>query len=175
MAHFHFALVPVTFLGFFAGIYHYFPKMWGRMLNEKLGVVHFVGTVIGTCVTFIPQFQLGLMGMNRRIPDPNVYEFLREGKPLQAYSTYGLILLLAFQLPFIFNFFYSMFAGKVADRNPWNATTLEWNTASPPPHGNFDTPQIVYRDPYVYSPEGGKGDFTPQSVPDSEAPVPTHA
>jgi cytochrome c oxidase subunit I len=166
VAHFHFALVPVTFYGFFAGIYHYFPKMWGRMMNEGLGVVHFIGTTVGACLTFIPQFQLGIMGMQRRIPDPNAYEFLRGGKSLQEYSTIGLLVLLAAQLPFIFNFFYSMSKGKVAERNPWSATTLEWNTASPPPHGNFDQPQVVYRDPYVYSPEGGKDDFTPQHVPD---------
>jgi cytochrome c oxidase subunit I len=173
VAHFHFALVPVTFLGFFAGIYHYFPKMWGRMLDEKLGVIHFLGTVVGTCVTFLPQFNLGLMGMQRRIPDPTFYEFLREGQPLQRYSTFGLLILLGFQLPFILNFFMSMARGKVASRNPWNATTLEWNTASPPPHGNFDTPQVVYRDAYVYSPEGGKDDFLPQNAPDA-ANAPAH-
>jgi cytochrome c oxidase subunit I len=176
VAHFHFALVPVTFLGFFAGIYHYYPKLYGKMLNEPLGVLHFLGTCVGTCVTFIPQFKLGLMGMHRRIPDPTAYEFLKDGQGLHQYSTYGLLILLASQLPFIFNFFYSMANGKVAGRNPWNATTLEWNTESPPPHGNFDTPQVVYHDPYVYSRDGDKNDFTPQNAPEaSTAPVPQHA
>jgi cytochrome c oxidase subunit 1 len=162
VAHFHYTLVPIVFLASFAGIYHWFPKMFGRHMNETLGQLHFAGTFFFVNLTFLPLFRLGMMGHHRRIADPNHYEFLRSGQPLQVLATIGVIGLLASQIPFIWNFFHSMLRGRAAERNPWNATTLEWNTASPPPHGNFDAAPSIYRGPYVYSPPGDGPDWVPQ-------------
>jgi cytochrome c oxidase subunit 1 len=116
---------------------------------------------------FLPQFNLGLMGHHRRIAVPTVYEFLStpEALNLQHISTLGTYLLLAAQVPFIFNFFYSMFKGEIASANPWGATTLEWACPSPPPHGNFEKQPVVYHDPYVYSPPDREADFVPQNEP----------
>jgi len=177
VAHFHYTLFPIVFIGTFTGIYHWFPKMFGRMLNRKLGILHFIGTLGFLNMVFIPQFRLGMMGHHRRIANPNMFDFLKDGEYLQVASTIGLIGLMLSQVPFIFNFFYSMYAGPVADRNPWNATTLEWNTPSPPGHGNFEEPPRVYRGPYVYSPPGDGPDYIPQHTPPTaiEAGVPGSA
>jgi cytochrome c oxidase subunit 1 len=165
VAHFHYTLFPIVFLAPFAGLYHWFPKLFGRLMNERLGKLHFAGTFVFVNVTFLPMFNLGLMGMQRRISETKHFDYLRDGGDLQKLSTYGLIGLVVFQLPFIWNFFHSIFRGEVADRNPWRATTLEWNTSSPPPHGNFEVPPVVHHDPYVYSPEGVDDDFIPQHAP----------
>ncbi|RMH38820.1 MAG: cytochrome c oxidase subunit I [Deltaproteobacteria bacterium] len=168
VAHFHYTLVPSVFFGTFAGIYHWFPKMWGRRLNETLGKLHFLGTFVFFNMVFLPQFKLGVMGHHRRIADPSlVYDFLKGGQDLQVLSTVGVIGLLLTQVLFIFNFFYSMKAGKKADRNPWQATTLEWAAPSPPPHGNFDEVPQVYRGAYEYSLPGDGPDFVPQWQADS--------
>jgi cytochrome c oxidase subunit 1 len=167
VAHFHYTLFPIVFLGSFAGFYHWYPKMFGRMLSEPLGKLHFVGTFLFANLTFLPLFRLGLMGHHRRIANPNTYEYLRSGQTLQVLATVGVIGLLASQIPFIFNFFVSMKRGRVAERNPWQAATLEWNTASPPVHGNFGEEPVVYRGPYVYSPPGDGPDFVPQHLPPS--------
>ena len=162
VAHFHYTLFPIVFLGSFAGLYHWFPKMFGRMMSEKMGVLHFWATFIFVNMVFIPQFRLGLMGHHRRIANPLAFDFLKDGQSLQVISTIGVIGLLVGQVPFVWNFFHSMFRGALAERNPWKATTLEWNTASPPPHGNFDEPPSVHRGPYVYSPPGDGPDWVPQ-------------
>jgi cytochrome c oxidase subunit 1 len=106
-----------------------------------------------------------MMGHHRRIANPLMFDFLQPAQPIQVLSTIGVIGLLLFQLPFIFNFFWSMKKGMPAERNPWQATTLEWNTASPPGHGNFDGPVEVFRGAYVYSPPGDGPDFVPQHEP----------
>ena len=165
VAHFHYTLFPIVFLGAFAGIYHWYSKMFGRELNSLLGRLHCIGTLVFLNVTFLPLFRLGMMGHQRRIPNPGLFDFLKDGQHLQVTATVGVIGLLLSQLPFIFNFFYSMARGAQAERNPWQATTLEWNTASPPPHGNFDEPPSVYRGPYVYSPPDDGPDWVPQHVP----------
>ncbi len=168
VAHFHYTLVPIVLFASFSGIYHWYPKIFGRYLSEKLGWLHFAGTYLFFNVTFIPQFSLGLMGHHRRIANPLIYDFLHEGQGLQVMSTVGLIGMLISQIPFVYSFFNSMVRGPRAERNPWQATTLEWATASPPPHGNFDEPQACYRGPYVYSPPGDGPDWIPQNQPHSE-------
>jgi len=167
VAHFHYTLYPLVFLAGSAGIYHWFPKLFGRMMDERLGKVHFWGTMVFFNMIFLPQFNLGMMGHHRRIAIPTKFEFLSTPTALQLQdlSTIGLVGLLVVQIPFVWNFFYSMWKGAVASSNPWNATTLEWQCPSPPPHGNFATPPVSYRGPYVYSPEGVEADFIPQDQP----------
>jgi cytochrome c oxidase subunit I len=162
VAHFHYTLFPIVFLAPFAGLYFWFPKLFGRMMNPTLSWLHLVGTIVFFNLTFLPQFELGMMGMHRRIADPSVWEFLRAGEHLQVLSTIGAIGLIVSQLPLIVNLVHSVLRGRAADRNPWRATTLDWATASPPPHGNFDRPLVVVRGPYVYSPPGIEQDFLPQ-------------
>jgi cytochrome c oxidase subunit 1 len=156
LAHFHYTLFPITFLAGFAGIYYWFPKMFGRMMNETWGKIHFAVTIISFNIIFFPLFGQGLAGHQRRIFDPTLFDYLQKSHPLHIVATIGLVVMLAGQIPFFFNFFISMFRGKAADRNPWRAATLEWIAPSPPGHGNFETEPIVHRGPYDYSLPGFK-------------------
>jgi cytochrome c oxidase subunit 1 len=165
VAHFHYTLFPIVVLAPFAGVYHWFPKMFGKEMNKGLGYLHLGLTLVFFNLTFLPQFSLGMMGHHRRIANPSMFEHLRPGQHLQEYSSIGAIGLLIAVLPFVVNFFWSLSRGKAAERNPWRATTLEWDTASPPPHGNFDAPPVAAHGPYVYSPEGDGEDFVPQGAP----------
>jgi cytochrome c oxidase subunit 1 len=151
VAHFHYTLFSNVFFGGFAGIYFWFPKMFGRMMNETLGKIHFWLTFIFFNGVFIPMHLVGLGGMMRRISNPMQYEFLKPIEPLNMFITLMAILLILTQLVFVVNFFWSMMRGQVAEDNPWQANTLEWTTASPPPHANFATAPAVYRWPYDYS------------------------
>jgi cytochrome c oxidase subunit 1 len=173
VAHFHYTLYPLVFLAGSAGVYHWFPKLFGRLMDEKLGLVHFLGTMVFFNLTFLPQFNLGLMGHHRRIAVPTAYEFLSSDTALwlQDLSTIGAAGLLAAQVPFIWNFFWSMFRGAEAGANPWRTTTLEWQCPSPPPHGNFETPPICHRGPYEYSPPDTDDDFLPQNLPPAARPA----
>ena len=165
VAHFHYTLFPAVILAMFGGIYHWFPKMFGRMMNEGLGLAHFGLTIVFFNLTFLPQFALGFRGHHRRIANPESFDWLADMQGLNVLSTIGSIGLLLAQIPFVINFFHSMFAGKQAGRNPWQATTLEWITPSPPGHGNFEEAPVVYRGPYVYSPPDSEKDWQPQHLP----------
>ncbi len=165
VAHFHYTLFPVTFFGGFAGLYFWFPKMFGRMMNETLGKVHFFFTFVCFNFVFIPLFLAGLKGNPRRIYETSSYDFLKPVQHIHVIATIAAIGLLIGQLPFIVNFFYSMMRGEKAVANPWQANTLEWTTDSPPPHENFRTMPIVYRDPYEYSVPGAPSDWIPQNEP----------
>ena len=165
VAHFHYTLFPVTFFGGFAGLYFWFPKMFGRMMNETLGKIHFFFTFVCFNFVFIPLFLAGLKGNPRRIYETSSYDFLKPVQHIHVIATIAAIGLLIGQLPFIINFFYSMMRGKIATSNPWQANTLEWTTDSPPPHENFRTMPIVYRDPYEYSVPGAPSDWIPQNEP----------
>ncbi|HYJ32842.1 MAG TPA: cbb3-type cytochrome c oxidase subunit I [Candidatus Binatia bacterium] len=164
VAHFHYALIPPVFFSLFAGIYYWYPKMFGRMLNETLGKIHFWGTFLFVNVTFMPMFGLGLRGYPRRTFDPRVFAHLGDLHPLQLAATLGTIGLLLFQIPFVLNFFGSLRFGAVAGKNPWRANTLEWTVPSPPGHGNFEGTPVVYRGPYEYSAPGRDADWFPQDV-----------
>jgi cytochrome c oxidase subunit I len=168
IAHFHYTFFPIAFIGGFCGITYWFPKMFGRMMNETLGKIHFWGTVIGFNVVFLPLFVSGFAGEHRRMYDYRLFaELATPGMQyLRVIATLGLLMMLAFQPLFLFNFFHSLFKGKVASANPWQANTLEWLTPSPPPHGNFATPPVVYRGPYEYGTPNRKDDYWPQYVPD---------
>jgi cytochrome c oxidase subunit 1 len=165
VAHFHYTLFPIVLLAPFAGVYYWFPKLTGRELHRGLGWAHLVLTLVFFNLTFLPMFSLGMMGHHRRIANPQLFEYLRPGQHLQLLATVGALGLLLATVPFVVNVFWAAFKGRAAARNPWRATTLEWATASPPPHGNFDGPVEVSRGPYVYSPEGDGEDFVPQNAP----------
>jgi cytochrome c oxidase subunit 1 len=166
VAHFHYAIGPPVFFGFFTALYFWFPKMTGRKYNEILGHVHFWGTFVFMNLTFLPMFELGFMGHHRRISNPQFFEFLRDPEALQLQwlATIGAIGLLLSQVPFLVNLAWSWMAGRKAEANPWNANTLEWTVPSPPGHGNFASAPTVYRGPYEYSVPDRSDDWWPQNV-----------
>ena len=155
IGHFHYVVAPGTIFALFAGIYYWFPKATGRKMNDLLGKIHFWGSFICINLVFMPMFIQGLGGMNRRMYDGGMQYAHNAGllkwNIVIGFAAWGLGL---FQLPFIFNFFSSIKWGAVVDRNPWEATTLEWSAPSPPGHGNFVTEPVVYRGPYEYSVPG---------------------
>ena len=174
LAHFHYTFFPIAIIGAFAGITFWFPKMFGRMMDERLGKIHFWGTIVAFNVIFIPLFITGVAGDHRRIFDYSGFPDLATPglQHLRTTATLGLVSLLAVQPVFFFNFVRSLVRGPIASANPWRANTLEWSASSPPPHGNFAELPEVYRGPYEYSPEDREEDFWPQHVPDvSPAPV----
>jgi cytochrome c oxidase subunit 1 len=162
VAHIHYVVFGGSVFGLFAAIYYWFPKMFGRMMNEPLGKIHFFATFIAYNCTFFPMHILGVGGMMRRIYNPMQYEFLHPLQPINVFITWSAIALGLAQIPFVINFFWSLFAGKKAERNPWKANTLEWVAPSPPPHGNFDAIPVVYRGPYEYSSPEVSEDYLPQ-------------
>jgi cytochrome c oxidase subunit 1 len=167
LAHFHYTFFPIAIIGTYAGVSYWFPKMFGRMMNERLGKIHFWGTIIAFNCIFIPLFVLGAGGQHRRIYDyTNFPELARpEFRSLDEFATISLLVMLAFQPLFIVNFFWSLFRGEKAPKNPWNANTLEWTADSPPPHGNWKELPRVYRGPYEYSVPGRDQDYWPQNAP----------
>jgi cytochrome c oxidase subunit 1 len=162
VAHIHYVVFGGSVFGIFAAIYYWFPKMFGRMMNETLGKIHFWPTFIAFNCTFFPMHILGIGGHMRRIYNPMQYEFLKPLQPVNVFITVSAIGLGLAQIPFVINFFWSLFAGKKAERNPWKANTLEWVAPSPPPHGNFETIPVVYRGPYEYSSPEVTEDYLPQ-------------
>jgi cytochrome c oxidase subunit 1 len=165
VAHIHYVLFGGSLFAIFAGIYFWFPKMFGRMMDERLGRIHFVLTFVFYNCTFFPMHLLGIAGQMRRIYDPNTYAFLRPLQPLNTFISVSAFLLFVSQLPFVWNLFHSMVRGPKAERNPWHDNGLEWTTSSPPPHGNFETTPTVYHGPYEYSRPDMVEDYLPQSQP----------
>jgi cytochrome c oxidase subunit I len=166
VAHIHYVVFGGSIFGAFAAIYYWFPKMFGRMLNPVLGQLHFWPTFVFFNLTFFPMHILGVGGHMRRIYNPLTYEFLKHLQHWNVIITIGALGLGLAQIPFVINFFWSLFGGKKAPANPWNATTLEWSAPSPPPHLNWG-PKVptVYRGPYEYSVPGTTEDFLPQWQP----------
>jgi cytochrome c oxidase subunit I len=164
IAHFHYVVAPGTIFALFAGIYYWYPKATGRKMNETLGKIHFAGSFVCMNVVFMPMFLLGLAGVSRRLFDGGAgYAFAQPVLHLNVVSSWGAWILALFQIPFIFNFFWSIRHGEVAEQNAWQATTIEWAAApSPPPHGNFPVAPEAYRGPYEYSVPGAARDFVPQ-------------
>jgi cytochrome c oxidase subunit 1 len=165
VAHIHYVVFGGSIFGMFAAISYWYPKMFGRMLNETLGKIHFFGTFLAFNCTFFPMHILGLGGHMRRIYNPTQYEFLLPLQKWNVFITVSAIVLGLFQIVFFVNFFWSMFKGKRAEQNPWNANTLEWEAPTPPPHGNFLEIPVVHRGPYEYSVPGMKEDWLPQAAP----------
>ncbi len=161
VAHFHYVVAGIIF-GMFAALYYWFPKLFGRMMNEKLAKTHFFLTYIFFNCAFFPMHFLGVAGHMRRIYNPLQYEFLHDMQWWNVFITMSALCLAASQIIFFVNFVWSLFAGKKAENNPWDANTLEWTVPSPPGHGNFDTTPTVYRGPYEYSSPLVKEDWLPQ-------------
>ena len=173
IGHFHYVVAPGTILALFAGIYHWYPKVTGRVMNELWGKIHFWGTFIAMNVVFMPMFIIGLAGVNRRLYDGGLqYAHAQDTLQWTQVSSYGAWALGFFQIFFIVNFFWSIRHGKQVGDNPWKATTLEWQAPSPPPHGNFATPPEVHRGPYEYSVPGAATDFTMQGQAPGQDPAP---
>jgi cytochrome c oxidase subunit 1 len=168
VAHFHMVMGVSPILVVLGAIYHWYPKMTGRMLNEKLGKIHFWGTFLGTYSIYLPMHYLGFLGVPRRYFAMGQTEFVMDSvTSLNIGITIAALLVSAFQLVFIFNLFWSYKHGKPSGGNPWRSTSLEWQTPQTPPvHGNWgpDLP-IVYRWAYDYSVPGADEDFLPQNRP----------
>jgi cytochrome c oxidase subunit I len=165
VAHFHIVMGVASFFGMFAGVYHWYPKMFGRYLNNTLGYIHFWVTIAGAYLIFWPMHYEGLAGMPRRYLDKSSWASFTQFADLDKMITIVSIIVFAVQLMFVFNFFYSIFKGrKVTTTNPWGANTLEWTTPINPGHGNWtgEIPE-VHRWPYDYGKDGR--DFIPQTEP----------
>jgi cytochrome c oxidase subunit 1 len=171
VAHFHVVMGLSAVFGMFAGVYHWFPKLFGRMMNLRLGYIHFWITIVSAYGVFFPMHFVGLAGAPRRYYDFSVYQgFDKESfgfiMDLNVIITIFAIISAAGQLVFLFNFFYSIFRGPKSSQNPWKSNTLEWTTPAEHIHGNWpgELP-IVHRWPYDYSKPGMETDFIPQNVP----------
>nr|WP_294873245.1 cbb3-type cytochrome c oxidase subunit I [uncultured Pedobacter sp.] len=169
IAHFHLVMGSAAIFGMLAGVYHYFPKMFGRLMSSKLGYLHFWITFICAYLVFFPLHFLGLDGVPRRYYAFTEFEFMQKWVTVNILVTWSAIIAALAQVAFLFNFFYSIFKGKVSSQNPWGANTLEWTTPVERLHGNWpgEIP-TVYRWPYDYSKPGAEEDFIPQTVPFSQ-------
>ena len=169
VAHFHLVMGSSAFFGMFAGVYHWFPKMFGRMMDEKLGYVHFWLTILAAYLVFIPMHYVGIAGFPRRYYAYTAYETFNQFGDLNTFISIAAIMAFFAQFIFLFNFVYSIFRGRRATENPWNSTTLEWTTPVEPGHGNWPGAiPAVYRWPYDYSKPGAPEDFIPQHIPYSQ-------
>jgi len=159
-AHFHLVMGVASIFGMFAAIYFWFPKMFGRFMSERLGKFHFWLTFVGVYCIFVPMHTMGMVGMPRRYSQFTEYRFLDSIHPLVIFVSIAAV--------FYFNLIWSVFKGKKAGDNPWEATTLEWNTTSPPPHDNFaGVLPVVYRGPYEFAVPGAPNDYVMQTEPDA--------
>lgn len=167
IAHFHIVMGISAFFGMFAGVYHWFPKMYGRFMNNTMGYVHFFITFVGAYVIFWPMHYEGVAGMPRRYFDYSSWESFKQFAELNQLISVAAIVVFFAQLLFVFNYFVSIWKGrKVLDGNPWKANSLEWTTPILPGHGNWDGPiPEVHRWAYDYKDNGEGGDFIPQNVP----------
>jgi cytochrome c oxidase subunit 1 len=166
VAHFHFVMAVASLFGVFAGTYFWFPKMFGRMMNETLGKLHFWLTFIGVYCIFMPMHYLGLAGNVRRY-SAFVDDYLIPLIPVHKFITVAALLTGAAQFIFLFNLIWSRFKGPIASENPWEATSLEWSTTSPPPFDNFGgRHMVVYNGPNEYGVENNGTDFVMQVSPE---------
>jgi cytochrome c oxidase subunit 1 len=163
VAHLHYVLFGGSLFAIFGAIPYWYPKMFGRLMSDGWGKIHFYLTFIFYNATFFPMHITGMAGHMRRIYDPTVYDFLKPYQPMNVFISISAFLLFATQLIFFVNFWWSMFKGEKTPLNPWHDNGLEWTLPSPAPHGNWVTPPTVYRGPYEFSaPEVGE-DYLPQN------------
>jgi cytochrome c oxidase subunit 1 len=174
VAHFHMVMGVAPILVIFGAIYHWYPLMTGRMLDQVLGHFHFWVTFIGAYVIFLPLHYLGFLGVPRRYYEMGGTDFIpQSAQSLNAFVTVVALIVGFAQLVFLYNLVTSAYKGKKAEKNPWGATTLEWQTPEMPPgHGNWGAEQpVVYRWAYAYSVPGAEQDFIPQNVPPEQVPA----
>jgi cytochrome c oxidase subunit 1 len=166
VAHFHLIMAGAALFGVFGATAFWFPKMFGRLMNDSLGKLHFWFTFVAYYCTFFPMHYIGLAGHMRRIYNPYEYQFLKHLQPYNEFITISALVLGASQILFFVNFFWSAFKGEKASENPWNANGLEWTTPTPPGHGNWpgEIP-TVHRWPYDYSVPDAPKDHVMQSDP----------
>lgn len=169
VGHFHLVMGSAAVFGMLAGVYHWFPKMFGRMMNEKLGYLHFWVTFACAYLVFFPMYFLGLDGVPRRYYAFTEFEFMQKWMSVNVLITWAAIIAALVQVAFLYNFFYSIFRGKKATQNPWDSNTLEWTTPVEHIHGNWpgELP-VVHRWAYDYSKPGHEEDFIMQTVPFSQ-------
>ncbi|MEX2582983.1 MAG: cbb3-type cytochrome c oxidase subunit I [Gemmatimonadota bacterium] len=172
VAHIHYVLFGGSLFAIFAALTYWFPKMFGRLMNEGLNKVHFYLSFIFFNLVFFPMHELGNRGMMRRIYDYTQYGFLDGLVDINRLISLSAFALFAAQLIFAWNFIWSLFKGKKSGSNPWRANSLEWSVPSPAPHGNFTFMPTVYRGPYEYSSVESDEDYLPQDVPPAKPPVP---
>jgi len=166
VGHFHLIMGVAAIFGIFAGTYYWFPKMFGRMMNEGLGKIHFFLTLAGTYAIFMPMHYLGLAGQTRRYSQFTEVAYQIKLLPVQEFMTIAAIITILAQFIFVINLFWSMKKGAKAADNPWESTTLEWTTATPPPHDNFGGRiPVVNHGPYEYSVPGAPKDYVMQTDP----------
>ena len=174
VAHFHYVLFCGTAMAVMGAIYFWFPKMFGRSMNEGWGKLHFFLTFIFMNGTFYLMHILGAVGFPRRLADPYHYETFKHLLPMNRFITWCAVGMVVSQVIFAVNFFYSIFKGQRVGRNPWRCNTLEWFAPSPPVgHGNFDAQPIVYRGPYEYGSPEVDTDHYPQTQPPPEGVEPS--
>jgi len=164
LTHFHLVMGVASIFGMFAAIYFWFPKMFGRYLDERIGKFHFWVTFVGVYSIFVPMHVMGLVGMPRRYSQFTEYGFLDKLHPLVLFVSISAIITITVQLLFYFNLVWSLFKGAKAPDNAWEATTLEWSTSTPPPHDNFaGVLPTVYHGPYEFAVPGAPNDFVMQT------------
>jgi cytochrome c oxidase subunit 1 len=164
VGHVHYVVAPGSLFALFAGVYYWFPKVTGRRLHDGLGRVHFWGSLVAMNGVFLPMLVQGLAGVNRRMFDGGrSYASFTGLEPTFVLQAWAAALLGIVQIAFVANVAWSLTRGRRAAANPWEATTLEWATSSPPPHDNFPEAPVVYRGPYDYSRPGASADFALQN------------
>jgi cytochrome c oxidase subunit 1 len=173
VAHLHYVLFGGSLFALFAAITYWYPKMFGRLMSERWGKIHFWLTFLFYNCTFFPMHIYGMGGAMRRLYDPTQYDFLKPYQPLNQFISISAFLLFATQLIFFLNFWWSLFKGKRAEQNPWHDNGLEWTLPSPAPHGNWERVPTVYRGPYEFSSPQVAEDYLPQTrkLPTDREPV----
>jgi len=172
VAHFHLVMGAASIFGMLAGVYHWFPRMFGRVMNARLGYLHFWLTLASAYMVFFPMHFIGMDGVPRRYYSFTEFEYMKPWLDLNKFISISAILGSVAQFVFLYNFFNSIFRGEKSGQNPWKANTLEWTAPMDVRlHGNWpgDIPH-VYRWPYDYSVPGAVDDFIPQNVSDDELP-----
>jgi len=165
VAHFHLIMGVAAIFGMFAGVYFWFPKMFGKRMSHGLGMIHFWITFIGVYCIFMPMHFMGMAGQMRRYADGDTFNFMAQFHGINKFITYAAFITAAAQFIFLFNFVVSLFKKKTGEMNPWEATTLEWSISSPPPFDNFaGVHPVIYRGPYEFAVPGVTEDYLPQHV-----------